>query len=54
MLVFVLVVSVMCLFVTLVALSYLMSLSSKVDQLLKRVAEIEGYLAVSSGPHREI
>ncbi len=54
MLMFVLVVSMICLLATLVALSYVVSLSVKMDHLLKRVAEIEGYLAVSSGPHKEI
>lgn len=54
MLVFVLVVSMMCLLATLVALSYVVSLSAKMDHLLNRIAEIEGYLAVSSRPDQEI
>ena len=54
MLVFVLVVSMMCLLATLVVLSYVVSVSARMDHLLKRVAEIEGYLAVSSGPHTEV
>lgn len=53
MLVLVLVVSIMCLIATMVAMSYLISVSSKLDHLLKRVAEIEGYLAIGSGPRTE-
>ena len=51
MLMLVLVVSIVCLVATLVALSYVISVSAKMDHLLRRVVEIEGYLAINSGPH---
>lgn len=50
MLTLVLVVSIMSLVATLVALSHVVSLSAKVDHLLKRVAEIEAYLAINTDP----
>ena len=50
MLLLVLVVSIVCLVVTLVALSYVISISAKMDHLLRRVAEIEGYLVINTDP----